>query len=106
VLLKNEGRIEALFLIYFLALLVQALLEREVRLAMQKEKLADLPLYPEERASTRPTTDTILKLFGHIQRSLLLHDGKEIKKIDPELTDLQKQILHLLGVPLAVYKSQ
>jgi len=29
VLLKNEGRIEALFTLYFLVLLVQALIERE-----------------------------------------------------------------------------
>ena len=33
VLLKNEGRIEALFFVYFLALLVQALIERELRAA-------------------------------------------------------------------------
>ena len=31
VLLKNEGRIEALFFVYFLALLVQAIIERELR---------------------------------------------------------------------------
>jgi transposase len=31
-LLKNEGRIEALFTLYFLALLVQALIERELQI--------------------------------------------------------------------------
>jgi transposase len=35
VFLKNEGRIEALFTLYFLALLVQALIERELRLAIE-----------------------------------------------------------------------
>ena len=35
--LKNEGRIEALFFLYLLALLVQALIERQVRLEMEKE---------------------------------------------------------------------
>lgn len=34
VFLKNEARIEALFTLYFLALLVQALIERELRQAM------------------------------------------------------------------------
>ena len=38
VFLKNEGRIEALFTLYFLALLVQALIERELRLAMKRER--------------------------------------------------------------------
>jgi hypothetical protein len=43
------GRIEALFTVYFLAHLVQALIERELRLATKREKVADLPLYPEQR---------------------------------------------------------
>ena len=36
VFLKNEGRIEALFFLYFLGLLVQALIERELRIAMKR----------------------------------------------------------------------
>jgi transposase len=42
VFLKDEGRIEALFTLYFLALLVQALIERELRLAMTR--IDELPL--------------------------------------------------------------
>jgi transposase len=49
VFLKNEGRIEALFTLYFLALLVQALIERELRAARKKHRIAEVPLYPEER---------------------------------------------------------
>ena len=60
VFLKNEGRIEALFTPYFLALLVQALIERELRLAMKRENIADLPLYPEQRLCAHPTTEQIL----------------------------------------------
>jgi transposase len=39
VLLKNPARIEALLTLYFLALLVQALIERELRQAMQREQI-------------------------------------------------------------------
>jgi hypothetical protein len=63
VLLKNEGRIEALFTIYFIALPVQALIEHELRLAMKREKIAELPPYPEQRQCARPTTEQILRLF-------------------------------------------
>ena len=49
VLLKNAGRIEAFFLVYFLALMVQALSERDLRLAMTREGIEKLPIYPEER---------------------------------------------------------
>ena len=57
VLLKNEGRIEALFFIYFVALLVQALIERELRRAMRERGITELPLYPEERTTSRPTAE-------------------------------------------------
>ncbi len=104
VLLKNEGRIEALFFLYFLALLVQALLEREIRRAMQREGIQELPLYPEERGSRRPTAEQILRLFSLLERHTVLSNGQVIQVTEPELTDLQKQVLHLLGVPQQVYR--
>lgn len=104
VFLKNEGRIEALFYLYFLVLLVQALIERELRRAMQREQLSTLPLYPEERAARRPTAEQILRLFSHTTRSVLHHKAEEIRRFDPELTDIQRQILTLLGVPLNAYR--
>jgi transposase len=103
VFLKNEARIEALFFLYFLALLVQALVERELRLSMGKGKITSLPLYPEERRSTKPTAETILKLFSHLQRSVLVHHNTVCKTFAPELTALQEHVLELLGVPLTRY---
>jgi len=103
-LLKNEGRIEALFFLYFIALLIQALIERELRSAMEKENLEDLPLYPEERANHRPTAEQILRLYSLIQRHRLCEeDGRQVQLFEPELTDLQQQVLSLLGVPETVY---
>jgi transposase len=46
VFLKNESRIEALFFLYFLALLLQALIERELRRAMSEEGIEALAFYP------------------------------------------------------------
>ncbi|HKF12424.1 MAG TPA: IS1634 family transposase [Xanthobacteraceae bacterium] len=98
VMLKNEGRIEALFTLYFLGLLVQALIEREVRLAMKREKIDELPLYPEQRDCARPTTEQILRLFSLAERHRLLHDGKPVQSFDVQFTELQRQVLALLGV--------
>src|SRR5215467_6976783 len=98
VFLKNEGRIEALFTLYFLGLLVQALIEREVRLAMKREKIDELPLYPEQRDCARPTTEQILRLFSLAERHRLLHDGKPVQSFDVQFTELQRQVLALLGV--------
>lgn len=103
-LLKNEGRIEALFFLYFIALLVQALIERELRSAMERENIEYLPLYPEERANHRPTAEQILKLYSLIERHRLLsEDGRGVQLFEPNLTDLQKQVLSLLSVPETVY---
>jgi transposase len=105
VFLKNEGRVEAFFFVYFLSLLVQALIERELRRAMHREGIEDLPLYPEERCTKRPTAEQILRLFALAQRHILQRDGRDVHVFPPELTDLQTQVLTLLGVPESVYRS-
>ena len=51
VFLKNEGRIEALFTLYFLGLLVQALIQRELRQAMQQQRIAESARLPSARAN-------------------------------------------------------
>ena len=105
VLLKNEGRIEAFFFVYFLALLVQALIERELRRAMAKQGIEELPLYPEERQCARPTAEQILRLFSIVQRHDLVGDGDILHRFEPKLSDLQKQVLGLMGVPEEAYGS-
>lgn len=45
----NESRIETLCFVYFLVLVVQALVERELRRAMDSVGIDDLPLYGEGR---------------------------------------------------------
>jgi len=99
VLLKNPGRIEALFTLYFLALLVQALIERELRQAMQRDRIPQLPIYPEQRLCTRPTTEQVLRLFSLAERHTLLRAGRTVQVFYPELTELQQQVLGLLAVP-------
>lgn len=104
VFLKNEGRIEALFTLYFLALLVQALIERELRLAMKRENIVELPIYPEQRPCRRPTTEQILRLFSLAERHTLLSDGHTVQVFNPALTELQRQVLTLLGVPHQAFR--
>ncbi len=105
VLLKNEGLVEALFFVYFLALLVQALIERELRRQMQRQDVECLPLYPEERTTERPTAEQVFRLFALTQRHVLQQGGKDVHTFDPELTDLQRQVLALLGVSEEAYAA-
>jgi len=99
VCLKSEARIEALFTLYFLALLVQALIERELRRAMKRENIDELPLYPEQRQCKHPTTEQILRLFSLAERHTLLSKDHTVQVFYPDITELQRQVLTLLGVP-------
>jgi hypothetical protein len=89
---------EALLFVLFVALLVHALLEREVRTAMAARAIPALPLYPEERACKAPSADRILEIFSPLQRHTLYRKGRLQRRFDPELTALQRQLLALLGL--------
>jgi transposase len=98
VFLKDEGRIEALFTLYVIALLVQALIERELRRAMARDGIDELPIYPEQRQCAHPTTEQVLRLFSLAERHQLRQHGRTVQLFDLSLTDLQRQVLALLGV--------
>lgn len=104
VLLKNEDRVEALFVLYFLALLVQALIERELREAMRQHDIEELPIYPEERACRCPTTEQILRLFSLTEQHVLSRRGKLVQVFHARLTELQSQVLALLQVPTRKFR--
>lgn len=105
VFLKNPFRIEAFFTLYFLALMVQALIERELRLAMKRNRIRELPIYPEQRLCKRPTTEQILRLFSLAERHTLLRGGRIVQVFPAQLSDLQSQVLDLLGVPAAAFRG-
>lgn len=103
VFLKNPDRVEALFSLYFIALLLQALIERELRLGMKRREMETLPLYPEERQTKRPTSEQVLRLFSLAERRYLLDGDREVYLFEPELSELQKQVLALLGMGERAY---
>jgi transposase len=98
VYLKEASRIQALLCVYFFALLVEALLEREVRRAMERNGVEDLPLYPESRPCRRPTARKLIDLFEDIQRHTLRSPAAPPVVFTTELTRLQRTVLRLLGM--------
>jgi transposase len=102
--LKNVARIEALLFLYFVALLVHALLERELRQGMAREKVESLPLYPEERECRAPSTERILDLFAPLQRHRLRKRGKLVQVFEPQLSRLHKRVLALIGLSVSAFR--
>ena len=68
VFLKEVSRIQALLCVYFFVLLVEVLLERELRRAMERKGIESLPLYPERRACRRPTARKVIDLYEDVHR--------------------------------------
>lgn len=101
--LHSASRIQAFLCVYFLALLVEALLERELRGAMKAAKVTSIPLYPEGRACKRPTTRRVIDVFDNIQRHRLKPDGKPSTEFVTQLSPVQRTVLKLLGHPLENY---
>jgi len=107
VYLKSVQRIVGLLSIYFFALMTQALIERELRNAMATADCKSLPLYPEGRACTRPTTRHVLDVFDTIQRHTLRGAGSdEITTFMTELSPIHKIVLKLLRIPQSTYRER
>ena len=56
----------------YVLVLLQTLLERELRREMARSNVPSLPLYPDGRACTRPTTPRMIELVEPIQRHAVL----------------------------------
>jgi transposase len=96
VYLKEVSRIQALLCVYFLALLVESLLERELRRAMESQGIENLSLYPEGRACRRPTARKVIDLFEDVQRHELSAGRRPAVVFTTKLSRPQRKILRLL----------
>src|SRR5206468_12490744 len=103
VFLKKNDRIEALMFVYFLAQIISALIERQIRLAMVECGKKTIQVLPEERPSKHPTTEQILHLFQHKARRLLYSGKNHLQTFSEPLTAIQGEILDLLKISHAVY---
>lgn len=100
--LKKPQRVAGLMHVYFIALSVQALIQRQVRQGMQLRGIPELPLLPEGRMTATPTAARILETFTDVT----WHEferGDEAVAFPIKLTPLQQQLLDLLEVPTTVY---
>jgi transposase len=105
VFLKDPVRIEALLFCHFIALLVHALIERQIRTAMESTGTEMVALYPEERACRAPTAARVLDVFADAIRHRLMRGPDIVQDFDPKLSPLQLEVLDLLGVPHGAYSN-
>jgi transposase len=102
--LKNAKRVESLLWLYHLVELVQSLLEREVRERMKEARIESLPLRPENRECTKPTSELILQVLeGRRRHRLVNAEGGEVYRFYDPVSEAGQSVLGLLGVDGAAY---
>lgn len=104
IFLKKNDRIEALMFVYFLAQLLCSLMERQLKNEMTKRNIPHIQVLPEERPSSSPTAEQVLRVFQPCARHLLLSKGgTPVQTFADPLSRVQKQILELLAISPRVY---
>ena len=103
VFLKTPHRAAALPYVYFIAIAVSSLIERDIRKAMIRTGIEKLPLYPEGRETAAPTAQRVLEAFAAVGWHEFQR-GDETICFPLALDDLQKKLLQLLDVPGGVYQ--
>ena len=104
-LFKNITGVEANMFLFFVALIIQALIEREVRKKMTEEGRKALHIYPEERKAAHPTTNKILDRFEPLSTYSLMEDGQVVEEFKDDLTETQKLLLSYLNLSEQEYWS-
>jgi transposase len=106
VFLKKPERVEAMLLLYIIALMLIALIERRIRKNMEQQGMASLPILPQGMKTQKPTWSNIRFCFnGVIMLTILFGEGADTQHIVKGLGKWQLQILKLVGVPVEKYHA-
>jgi transposase len=103
IFLKKPIRVVGLIHLYFIAIMLSALLERQLRTAMTAAGIPDLPILPEHRTTRTPTTPRILENFSDVSWHEF-REGDRVVTFPVEVNEIQKQLLSLSGVPSSLYR--
>ncbi len=101
VYLKKPRRAAGLVHAAFLAMMLDALIERALRKGMVRQGLTSLPILPEGRPSKTPSTARILEMFSDVCW-YGFERGDETVMFSIEFNVLQRRLLELLEVDRGV----
>ena len=97
-LFKKVERVEASMSLFFIALIIQALLERLLRHRLVQRKGKPLNLYPEDRAAPHPTTSQLFKTFDSLYTYEITQDDRTIEEYRDELSETHRRVLDILDI--------
>ena len=102
VYLKKPIRAAGLLHAVFLAMTLDALIERTLQRAMKSEGIEALPILPEGRLTKTPTTARLLEMFSGLAWYEFEREDETVT-FPIELSQFHKQLLRLLGMDPSAY---
>jgi len=103
IFLKKPRRVVALLHVYFVAIMLSALLERQVRSAMRRRDIPKIAILPEGRSTATPTTPRMLENFADASWHGF-HEGDRSISFPVEISATSALILDLADVPRELYQ--
>jgi len=104
VFLKLPRRIEAMMFLYFAALMIVTLIEREIRKNMGAENIEKLPILPQGMNTKMPTWNNIRYFFRNVSLVSITISDKVIKTVVKGITTLHCKVMRLLKIPDYIYE--
>jgi len=89
--------------LYFIALMIVSLMERNIRKNMAEEKIEKLPILPNGMNTKKPTWNNLTRFFEDVYLGMIEKNGQIIHTILKGVTKLHETVLRLLGVSVSVY---
>lgn len=102
VFLKKPRRVIALVHLYFVAIMLSSLIERQVRAAMRRKGIERIAILPEGRPTTTPTTPRILENFDEASWHEYFEKERAVS-FPVELKPTALLLLDLADVPRSLY---
>lgn len=104
--LHTPERIEAMLFLFKMALQIVVLIERTARNNIEERDKGLDNFMPNKKNVRNPRTEYMLSEFQYIVSGRVPMPGGQISGFVSELNPLQKDILHILGVPFECYSYQ
>lgn len=105
-LFQGIERVESVMFVFYIALVLQTLVERSIRKGMKEQKIKKIEVYPEHRCSERPTANAIFEMFERVSSYQITNGKKIVEEYRDNLDETQLMILDLLDISEKEYWGQ
>ena len=89
--------------LYFVALMIISLMERNIRNNMAAENIEKLPILPRGMNTKRPTWNNVRYFFRNVHLALIVQGDRILQSSLKGVTALHYQLMRLLEVPAKIF---